>query len=158
MTERLAEFFRYTLTRTERTLATLDEELQFVRQYLDIEQVRFGGRLRVELSANADLAKKMVPALILQPLVENAIRHGLAPKPEGGCISVSAVREGAFLRLEVADDGVGMRKDSRRGTGVGLQNVRERLIALYGDAARMSIDSGSPRGTCVSLLLPENDR
>src|SRR5262249_59296041 len=81
MTERLAEFFRYTLSRTDRTLTTLEQEFQFVRDYLDIEQVRFGERLRVELSAGPDVAHEMVPALILQPLVENAIRHGLSPKP-----------------------------------------------------------------------------
>jgi two-component system, LytTR family, sensor kinase len=156
MTERLAEFFRYTLTRTEQALATLEEELQFVRHYLDIEQVRFGERLRVELSTAADLAQEMVPALILQPIVENAIRHGLAPKLGGGRISISAVREGRFLRIQVTDDGVGIRPDSRRKGGVGLQNVRDRLRALYGDDARMNIDSGSAQGTCVSLLLPAN--
>jgi two-component system LytT family sensor kinase len=156
MTERLAEFFRYTLTRTEQTLATLDEELQFVRHYLDIEQVRFGERLRVELSTSPGIAHEMVPALILQPIVENAIRHGLAPKPGGGCISISAAREGRFLRLQVADDGVGIRQDARRQGGVGLQNVRERLRALYGDDAHMNIDSGSAQGTRVSLLLPAN--
>src|SRR5262245_18970343 len=158
MTERLAEFFRYTLTRTEQTLATLDEELQFVRHYLDIEQVRFGERLCVELSSGPDIAQAMVPALILQPIVENAIRHGLAPKPGGGRISISAAREGKFLRLQVADDGVGIRQDARRKGGVGLQNVRERLRASYGDDARMNIDSGSAQGTCVSLLLPTNGR
>jgi two-component system LytT family sensor kinase len=156
MTERLADFFRYTLLRTERTLATLGEELQFVQHYLEIEQVRFGNRLRVELSAAPDVRQEMVPALILQPLVENAIRHGLAPKPEGGCISVSASREGQFLKLEVVDDGMGLQSTSRHGSGIGLQNVRERLRALYGDAARMNVDSGSAQGTCVSLLLPGN--
>src|SRR5262245_54974863 len=96
MTERLAEFFRYTLTRTDQTLATLDEELQFVRHYLDIEQVRFGDRLRVELSAGPGIAQEKVPALILQPIVENAIRHGLAPKPGGGRISISAGAKAVF--------------------------------------------------------------
>jgi two-component system LytT family sensor kinase len=156
MTERLAEFFRYTLTRTDRTLATLDEELQFVRHYLHIEQVRFGDRLSVELSTGPGVAGEMVPALILQPLVENAIRHGLAPKPEGGRICVSASREGGFVRLRVADDGVGMRGESVRANGIGLRNVRERLQALYGDAARMDIDSSAAQGTSVSLLLPAN--
>jgi len=156
MTERLADFFRYTLLRTERTLATLGEELQFVQHYLEIEQVRLGNRLRIELSAAADVRQEMVPALILQPLVENAIRHGLAPKPEGGCISVSASREGQFLKLEVVDDGMALQSTSRHGSGIGLQNVRERLRALYGDAAQMNVDSGSAQGTCVSLLLPGN--
>src|SRR5262249_32840339 len=129
---------------------------RFVRDYLDIEQVRFGDRLRVELFTGPGIAQEMIPALILQPIVENAIRHGLAPKPEGGRISISAAREGRFLRLQVADDGVGIRQDARRKGGVGLQNVCERLRALYGDDARMSINSGSAQGTCVSLLLPAN--
>lgn len=158
MTERLAEFFRYTLMRTERTSATLDEELQFVRHYLDIEQVRFGDRLRVQFYADPDVTHEMVPALILQPLVENAIRHGLAPKPEGGRISVSAAREGQFVRIQVTDDGVGIRNGSMRTNGIGLQNVRERLQALYGDGARMNIDSSFVHGTCVSLFLPANGR
>jgi two-component system LytT family sensor kinase len=158
MTERLAEFFRYTLSRTDRTLTTLAQEFQFVRDYLDIEQVRFGDRLRFDLSAGPDVAQEMVPALILQPMVENAIRHGLAPKPEGGSISVSASREGAFVRVEVADDGVGIRNGSARGAGIGLENVRKRLHALYGDTARMKVDSRVAHGTCVSLLLPSHGR
>jgi two-component system LytT family sensor kinase len=157
MTERLSEFFRYTLSRYERTLATLEEELQFVRHYLEIEQVRFGERLHVELSLEADAAQEMVPALILQPLVENAIRHGLAPRPEGGTIVVSAARDGAFVRLQVADDGVGMR-EADRGNGIGLQNVRERLRSLYGDAGRITIDSEAARGTCVNMWLPADGR
>jgi two-component system, LytTR family, sensor kinase len=132
MTERLADFFRYTLSRTERTLTTLDQELGFARQYLDIEQVRFGDRLHVEVSSEPGLGTHTVPALILQPLIENAVRHGLAPKREGGHITVSASRDGDFLQLRVADDGVGMRGDGATG-GVGLANVRSgcaRCIAI----------------------------
>jgi two-component system LytT family sensor kinase len=153
MTERLSEFFRYTLTRYERTLATLEDELQFVRHYLDIERVRFGRRLQVKLSLEPDAAHQMVPALILQPLVENAIRHGLAPRLEGGTISISAARDGEFVRLQVADDGVGMR-DADDGSGIGLHNVRERLRSLYGDAGRISIESQPARGTCVNMWVP----
>jgi two-component system LytT family sensor kinase len=159
MTERLADFFRYTLVKTDRTLTTLRQEIDFVRQYLEIEQVRFGARLRVELTSDPRATQSMVPALILQPLVENALRHGLAPKPEGGSISVSAACEGEFVRLEVADDGVGMSSGFGRRTGIGLQNVRGRLRTLYGDRAEMKIHSEPPGcGTRVSLLLPKNER
>jgi len=150
MTERLAAFFRYTLNRQEQTLATLDEELDFVRQYLDIEKVRFGDRLTVEIRKDEGLGEESVPSLILQPLVENALRHGLSSKREGGRINVSAARDGEGLRLEVADDGVGFTDKSK--DRVGLTNVRERLKALHGEAASMTIGKG-PGGKGASIVL-----
>jgi two-component system LytT family sensor kinase len=158
MTERLAAFFRYTLASQHRAYSTLDEELEFVRQYLGIEQVRFGERLRVDVSSEASLGANRVPTLILQPLVENAVRHGLAPRREGGRVSVSARREGAVLQLEVADDGVGMPREEGRRRGIGLENVRARLDALYGAASSMSIEAGAHgRGTRIRLRLPAHD-
>ena len=155
MTERLAEFFRYTLTRQERTLATLEEELRFVRHYLEIEQVRFGERLQFDLLQDAAVGQQQVPALILQPLVENAVRHGLAPKIGPGSICVSASREGEFLQLQVEDNGVGMPSSCDQRQGVGLRNVRERLRVLYRESAVLSIGAGAGgRGTRVTLLLP----
>ena len=153
MTERLAAFFRYTLNRQEQTVATLDEELDFVRQYLDIEKVRFGDRLKVEIKKDKGLGEESVPSLILQPLVENALRHGLSSRLEGGKISVTAEREGKALRLEVADDGVGFTDKSR--DRVGLKNVRERLKALHGEAASMTIGKGlGGKGSSIVLCLP----
>jgi two-component sensor histidine kinase len=153
MTERLAECFRYALAKHSRNLSTLDEELGFARQYLEIEQVRFGDRLRVQLSRGDALGNEAVPSLLLQPLLENAIRHGLAPVREGGCVSVQAHLDGDTLRLSVADDGVGLRADSR--DGVGLSNVRERLRTLYAQAAEFLIGAGTGgRGTIVTIVLP----
>jgi len=156
MTERLAECFRYTLSRQDKALSTLDEELRFVRQYLDIEQARFGERLRVELAEAGEFSAAMVPTLILQPLIENAVRHGVAPKPEGGRISVSARREGDCLHLQIVDDGVGMQHvTDKRSHGIGLQNVRERLQALYCERAQLHIAPGALGvGTCITLLVP----
>ncbi len=155
MTERLAECFRYALSRHARELSTLDDELEFARHYLDIEQERFGDRLRVQLSRGDARGNESVPSLLLQPLLENAIRHGLAPLREGGCISVAAKREGEYLRVQVDDDGVGLRPDFQERFGVGLRNVTERLHALYAEAAKFAIGRRADgRGTSVTIRVP----
>lgn len=155
MTERLAECFRYALAKHSHDLSTLDEELAFARHYLDIEQVRFGDRLRVQLSRGDALGSEAIPSLLLQPLLENAIRHGLAPVREGGCVSVSAQRDGDCLRVQVEDDGVGFRAGGPDRGGIGLRNVRERLRTLYGQAAEFIIGARlEGRGTTVTLLIP----
>jgi two-component sensor histidine kinase len=153
MTERLAECFRYALAKHSRDLSTLDEELDFARHYLEIEQVRFGDRLRVQLSRGDATGSEAVPSLLLQPLLENAIRHGLASVREGGCVSVQAHREGERLHLSVEDDGVGLRADLH--TGVGLRNVQERLRTLYAQAAEFLIgERPEGRGTRVTIVIP----
>ena len=152
---RLAECFRYALSRHSHDLATLDDELEFARHYLDIEQVRFGDRLRVQLSRGNARGSEAVPSLLLQPLLENAIRHGLAPIRGGGCISVIAKLEGEYLRLQVEDDGVGLRPDFSERRGIGLQNVKDRLHALYSEAGTLAIGSGpDQRGTSVTIRVP----
>jgi two-component sensor histidine kinase len=153
MTERLAECFRYVLAKHSRDLSTLDEELDFARYYLDIERVRFGDRLRVELDRGDATGKENVPSLLLQPLLENAIRHGIASVREGGCVSVRARRDGEHLRLSIEDDGVGMRGDAR--TGVGLRNVEDRLRTLYAQAAQFLISNRPDgRGTLITIVIP----
>ncbi|MEO8064505.1 MAG: histidine kinase [Pseudomonadota bacterium] len=153
MTERLAECFRYALAKHSRDLSTLDEELDFARYYLDIERVRFGDRLRVELDRGDATGKENVPSLLLQPLLENAIRHGIASVREGGSVSVRARRDGEHLRLSVEDDGVGMRSDSS--SGVGLRNVEERLRTLYAQAAQFLIGKRPDgRGTLITIVIP----
>ena len=152
MTERLAECFRYALAKHSRDLSTLDEELDFARHYLEIEQVRFGDRLRVQLSRGDAKGSEAVPSLLLQPLLENAIRHGLAPVREGGCVSVQAHREGERLHLSIEDDGVGLRAGSP--TGVGLRNVQERLRTLYAQAAEFLIGERPGGGTLITIVIP----
>jgi two-component system LytT family sensor kinase len=153
MTERLAECFRYALAKHSRTLSTLDEELNFARHYLDIEQVRFGDRLRVSLSRGDAVGNETIPSLLLQPLLENAIRHGLAPVREGGFLNVRAWRDGGRLRLVVEDDGVGLRAGSSE--GVGLRNVQERLRLLYAEEAELVVrERTGGRGTEVAIVVP----
>ncbi len=155
MTERLAECFRYALANHSRSLSTLDEELGFARQYLGIEQVRFGDRLRVQLSRGDALGNEAVPSLLLQPLLENAIRHGLAPVREGGCVSVHAHREGERLHLRIEDDGVGLRPGFADHAGIGLRNVQDRLQTLYAQAAEFLIGARpGGRGTTVTIVIP----
>jgi|GEM_PF-1373699 len=155
MTERLAECFRYALANHSRALSTLDEELSFARQYLEIEQVRFGDRLRVQLSRGDALGNEAVPSLLLQPLLENAIRHGLASVREGGCVSVQAHREGERLHLRIEDDGVGLRPGFAEHAGIGLRNVQDRLRTLYSQAAEFLIGArAGGRGTMVTIVIP----
>jgi sensor histidine kinase YesM len=154
MTERLAECFRYALAKHSRNLSTLDEELNFARHYLEIEQVRFGERLRVQLSRGDALGSEAIPSLLLQPLLENAIRHGLAPVREGGCVSVRAHREGERLFLSVEDDGVGLRPGFDSRTGVGLRNVQDRLRTYAATAEFLIGARPGGRGTLVTIVIP----
>lgn len=150
----LADLLRMALRNQGAQTVPLDEELAFVDSYLEIERVRFGPRLRVRRNVAPEALSALVPNLILQPLVENAIKHGLEPKPEGGCLELVAVREGDGLRIEVRDDGAGLGAGSAAGSGIGLANVRERLERLYGPArARMRI-LPETTGVCVVLELP----
>jgi len=140
----------------------LREELEFIDNYLDIEVVRFGrDKLQVVKELDAASLDVMVPAMLLQPLVENSIKHGLAPKIEGGSIFLRSRLTDSRLIIEVEDDGVGMgaanlleKPTGLGGTGIGMANVAERLKVLYGDTARMTIDSHEGKGTLIRLRIP----
>ncbi len=150
----LAEAFRYTLRASEHDTVRLGEELEFLRTVLAIERTRFGERLRVVEDVEPGAEDVPVPSLLLQPLVENAVRHGLARRPEGGTLRIGARREGSLLRLTVEDDGAGMDGDAAaRAAGFGLRSVRERL-RLAGPPHAIEIDSAPGRGTRVRLTLP----
>jgi LytS/YehU family sensor histidine kinase len=134
--------------------APLARELEVVRYYLDIEQARLGPRLRVEWKVAPEVTDALVPTFLLQPLIENAIRHGISPRCEPGRIEVRAWRTGSELYLEVRDDGPGLRTERKPGGGVGLTNTRARLLHLYGDAQRFEIGNDA-RGGCVArVVLP----
>lgn len=152
----LGGLLRASLTHASRPLVTLGEELTFLDDYLAIESARFEDRISVAVRADDDLLGVMVPAFVLQPLVENAIRHGVAPRVSGGHVEVSATSSGDQLRLRVADTGVGLAHgwDFQRDAGVGLRNIASRLEHLYGrtDAMRITpLDSG---GVAVEIDLP----
>jgi LytS/YehU family sensor histidine kinase len=136
--------------------APLASELQLLRKYLEIEQIRFGDRLRVAWHVDDHVTSALVPPLILQPVVENALRHGLWPRTEGGALTIAARSAGSELELEVIDQGVGLAPDfdPDRSTGVGLSNVRARLAQMYGPDAGLEVAAGAACGVRVRLHLP----
>jgi len=147
--ERLGDLLRYVLDAGDRV--PFRREWAFVQDYLAFEQLRLGERLRVESNVEPAAGAVLAPPLILQPLVENAVRHGLADHPEGGRIALGARIEDGQLVLTVEDDGAG--EPAGEGTGIGVSSVRERLRVLYGDAA--SVETGPRgRGFGVTLRLP----
>src|SRR2546423_12843168 len=133
MIARLGDFLRLTLDHSNQQLVTLKEETEFARCYLEIEQVRFGCRLHVEFKIDPATLSAEVPHLILQPIVENAIQHAIAPRARPGRVEITACRHNDSLRLEGSDTGPGLlsKSSSVEENGVGLSNVRARLVRLY---------------------------
>jgi two-component system LytT family sensor kinase len=149
------------LLNTSDAFAPLRDEFEFIDNYLDIEVVRFGrDKLRVVKELDPASLEVMVPAMLLQPLIENSIKHGLSPKVEGGSIFLRSRLSDRRLIIEVEDDGVGMggtqlkQSSSWAGMGIGMANISERLQVLYGDTARMTIDSHEGKGTLIRIRLP----
>lgn len=162
----LAEFFRKTLKRGDE-MVTIKEEIEAVNIYFRIEKARFGDRVNLEVSIPDDMQDCLIPVFSLQPLVENAIRHGISMKKGGGVVRVAAVHEGDIARIKVADDGVGMPverlaqiKDwsksvsSEKGAGIALGNVNRRIGKLFGDGYGLLISSEASKGTEVTIVLP----
>ena len=155
MISRLSDLLRLTFDRSGAPRIPLQEELEFLQKYLEIEQTRFQDRLAVQFEIDPETLDAEVPRLILQPLVENAIKHGLAPKPGHGLIQITSDRRDGHLSLEVRDNGVGLSHQARAGlhSGVGLANTRDRLECLYGSAHRLEFsDAGT--GLAVRLEIP----
>jgi two-component system LytT family sensor kinase len=146
------------LMRSTDHFVTLREELESIDEYLDIEVVRFGPQLRVDKEISPKTLDVIVPSMILQPLVENSIKHGLARKVGGGRITIKTmVRDGNTV-IEVRDDGLGMTEDRLEGAmrgGIGLSNVNERLRTIYGASYQLKLTSEPDRGTCASVEIPE---
>lgn len=134
-------------------VSTVGRECQLVADYLAIMAIRMGGRLRFEVHCPAELEALDFPPLMLISLVENAVRHGVEPKPGPGLIHVSAARSDDRLSLRVQDDGVGLGSDSS-GSGVGLSNIRQRLAAMFGDAGRLSLETNESGGIDAELIVP----
>ena len=150
----LAELLRLSLRTSDEQEVPLERELEILEHYLDIERVRFQDRLEVTVRVSPEARRALVPNLILQPLVENAIRHGIAPRAAGGMVTVDASRSDDRLRIIVADDGVGVRPDAERREGVGLGNTRARLRHLYADRHRFVPRAGEMGGFVVELEIP----
>ena len=156
MLARLGELLRTTLDRDLALEIPLRDELSLLDRYLEIERVRFGDRLLVEVEHDPAARDALVPTLVLQPLVENAIRHGITKRPGNALIQISAQRHGAQLHIAVRDTGEGLdpRAATVRREGIGLSNTRARLAELYGPSASLSLENAPGGGACVTMTLP----
>jgi two-component system LytT family sensor kinase len=155
MISRLSDLLRITFSHSSAARVPLHEELEFLQKYLEIEQTRFRDRLTVGYEIDPDTLDAEVPRLILQPIVENAIKHGVAPRSGPGTVRISARREGEELRLEVRDNGIGLSGGARArlNDGVGLSNTRARLECLYGGAHTLEF-SDAGQGLAVEMRFP----
>lgn len=155
LTAALSDLLRHVLDAGDRH-ASLAEELQIVERYLDIQRARFADRLRVTLDLAPDAADARVPLLVVQPLVENAVRHGLAPRVREGSLFVRAVRDNGLIRIDVEDTGVGLPQGWRLhdSTGTGLRNLASRLAAEFGDAAALDVAPRDGGGVRATVTLP----
>jgi signal transduction histidine kinase len=154
--ERLGEILRYGLRvhREATDRVPFQEEWDFARSYLEIERLRLGDRLRLELHPEPGVMDCEVPPFTLQPLVENAIVHGIAVRAAGGLLQVTASAGAGRLKLEVRDDGPGLQMGSQTGTGLGLRLLRERLAALYGERASLRVETAASGGCLAVVELP----
>jgi LytS/YehU family sensor histidine kinase len=157
MLELLSEVLRQVLRSEPGHETALADELDFIGRYLEIEKVRFSDRLRPRIEADPGIAWAAVPRFILQPLVENALRHGISRRSDAGLLEVNAAREGNELVLRVRDDGPGLQTDAKPAAGVGLLNTRLRLEALYGERGRLEIVDAAGGGVIVTVRLPYHE-
>lgn len=154
MLARLGDLLRLALEDFGVQEAPLARELEVARSYLEIEQARLGPRLQVQWKIAPDVSDALVPTFLLQPLIENAVHHGIAPRSEGGRIDIDIHRDGAELHVEVRDDGLGLTGGVPAIGGVGLANTRARLLQLYGTAQRLEVSNVWPCGCAARVLLP----
>lgn len=150
----LSEFLRRVVHASDRQQVPLEEELGFVQKYLDIQKVRFAERLQFTVDVPAELLPAQVPSLILQPMVENAVKHGIAKRVQGGTIRISASRVDGTITVSVYNDGPSLPAGWEQSPGIGISNVRTRLQNLYGDAFELTMRNQEPGGVAVSISLP----
>jgi LytS/YehU family sensor histidine kinase len=162
MISRLGELLRLTLEKSDQQEVALQQEIEFLRRYLEIEQIRFGDRLQLKMDLEPSTLQAAVPSLILQPLVENAVRHAIEPREAAGQIELRSVRDNGRLVLEVSDNGPGLTPEptpSRETSGgtrerIGLNNTRERLGKLYGANQHFALAGNAMGGLTASLSIP----
>jgi LytS/YehU family sensor histidine kinase len=152
---RLSDFLRYTLDKDPMKRVSLRQEVDALNLYLGIEKLRFGERLKLTFDIEDAAYQGLVPSLILQPLIENALKYAVAPREEGGHLRIEGCVRGKTLGLAVQDDGAGLAPgvESGNGRGVGLRNTRERLAVLYGDHNCMTMRNAQP-GLRIEITLP----
>jgi signal transduction histidine kinase len=157
---RLSDFLRYTLDNDPMRRVTLGSELDALDLYLEIEKVRFGDRLIIEKAIDDRAANALVPSLILQPLIENAIKYAISPMEEGGTLRISARVQQGTLILQLSDTGPGLGNgdNGQKSCGVGLKNTRERLLQLYGDAQAFTLAPNEPTGLTITINIPFEER
>jgi sensor histidine kinase YesM len=154
MLVRLSELLRITMSHTGSPRTTLREEVAFLERYLDIEKIRFRNRLEVVVEIGEDTLDALVPSLILQPIVENAVRHGIEPHARSGRIELRSRIDSGRLVITVADNGKGLPADGPKREGIGLANTRARLAELYGAGQKFELVNGPEGGLCVSMEIP----
>jgi two-component system LytT family sensor kinase len=158
--EQLAEVFRYTLSRSEAEWTRIEDELEFVRSYLDVEQARFGDRLQVSLKIDSRLRDRRIPAMMIQTLVENAVKHGLGAVKGRGRIGVEVAQDHGSIQIHVSDNGPGPQAQQagvaggpeQKGAGYGLKNIRSRLAGYYGNEASVELARNEADGLTVARL------
>jgi len=146
------QYLRASLSKIREEEATLGQEMEMIRAYLNIFKVRMGDRLQYKIDLPEKLKANTFPPMLIQPLVENAIKHGLEPKIEGGNILISGEEKNGILRLEVADTGDGFK--GGKNSGMGLSNIRERLQSLYGNSGRLILEENQPAGVTATIEVP----
>lgn len=152
---KLADTFRYSLQASEEETITLEDELRFLSSYLDLEQERFKSRLQVRLTIDKSLLHVRLPPMLLQPLVENAIKHGVSPKAAGGCVHVSVAQDGNMAKFQVKDTGVGctdVELCHLSGKGIGLRNTSLRIKRLYNE--ELTCEHNNPTGLTITFRIP----
>lgn len=153
MLEQFIVYLRATLSATREEHSTLGSEFDMMKNFLAILQIRMGDRLQVRFDLPRELSDLPVPPMLMQPLVENAIKHGLEPKIEGGEVALSVKRNGEKIAITIADTGLGFQNSTSN--GIGLKNVRERLQQLYGEAGSLTIEDNMPCGTRITILITD---
>jgi two-component sensor histidine kinase len=152
---KLSDFLRRVLEDSNRQEVRLGEEIEYLQKYLEVQKIRFADRLEVKLQVPTDLLRSQVPSLILQPMVENAIKHGIAKRAQGGEIRVSATRLNGMLKLTVYNDGPGLAVGGENGPpGIGISNTRTRLQRLYGESFELSLQNHGQHGVEAAVSVP----
>lgn len=156
MLDKLCEFFRYTLDKRALRETTLDKELELLALYLSIEKVRFGERLQVEIDIIPEASDCYVPSMLLQPIVENAIKYAIEPRKEAGFVSIKARVKDKRLHIYVKDDGIGMNEKVSNGFGIGMSNTRKRLDTMFNGDFTITMKDNYSTGTCIFISIPYN--